>query len=87
MPQIVVGEVRANLARRRLSARQAAARLGWSQPYMARRMTGDKAFDVADLAALSQLLEVPIEDFFRAPRSSAGDRVMNALYLGRALAA
>ena len=60
----VAAEVRAQLARRRISGRQAAFALGWKQPYIARRLSGDIPFDVNDLAALARLLEVPVTEFF-----------------------
>lgn len=65
---IVAGEVRAYLARRRLSARQAAIKLGWTAPYLSRRLTGEVPFDVADLAAIAELLEVPVTVFFEPPK-------------------
>ena len=82
----VADEVRAHLGRRRLSARQAAFSLGWTQGYIAKRMTGTVAFDVADLAALSDLLDVPIGEFF-PPRRSSGSGPRNALYWRAPLAA
>jgi hypothetical protein len=63
----VAGEVRAQLARRRRSARSVALELGWTQPYMSRRINGDVAFDVDDLAALAELLDVPVISFFQGP--------------------
>lgn len=78
LQDIVAGEVRAYLARRRVSARQAAAALGWSQPYLSRRLNSATPFDVADLEALGILLDVPVIAFFGAPDSfgqvSAGFR-------------
>ena len=64
---VVAGEVRAHLARRELNANQVAAKLGWTQPYLWRRLTGKVAFNVADLAAIAKLLEVPVTTFFEAP--------------------
>jgi transcriptional regulator with XRE-family HTH domain len=63
----VANEVRAQLARRRISGQQAADRLGWTQGYIQRRLAGKVAFDVADLGALAALLEVPVTAFFVAP--------------------
>lgn len=60
----VAGEVRAHLARARLSGRQAALQLGWTQPYMSRRLTGDIPFDVADLEAIADLLGIPVTALF-----------------------
>lgn len=68
----VAGEVRAHLARARISGRQAALQLGWTQPYMSRRLTGDIAFDVNDLEALAGLIGVPVTAFFDAGPSNWG---------------
>lgn len=70
----VAGEVRAELARRRLSGRQAAIRLGWTQPYMSRRLTGEIPFNLADLEEIAGLLNVTPESFFPEENLS-GDRV------------
>jgi transcriptional regulator with XRE-family HTH domain len=67
LTQSVAGEVRAHLGRQRLSGRAAAFRLGWTQQYMSRRLTGAIPFDVADLDALAELLDVPVTAFFDAP--------------------
>lgn len=77
----VAGEVRASLARANLSGRQAAARLGWKQQYISRRLNGDVPFNVNELYALSHLLRVKITQFFPE------DHGINALYLGAAVAA
>ena len=68
LPHDVAAEVRAHLARQRLSGRQAAMRLGWTQPYMSRRLTGEIPFDVADLEAIANLLGIPATAFFQRPR-------------------
>ena len=60
----VAAEVRAHLARQRLSGRQAAFALGWKQPYIARRLSGEIPFDVNDLAAIASLLSLPVSEFF-----------------------
>jgi transcriptional regulator with XRE-family HTH domain len=65
--QAVAGEVRAALARQRFSGRQAALRLGWTPPYLSRRLIGEIPFDVADLQAIADLLELPITVFFEQP--------------------
>jgi transcriptional regulator with XRE-family HTH domain len=43
-------------------------RLGWTQPYMSRRLTGEIPFDVADLEAIADLLGIPATAFFQRPR-------------------
>jgi transcriptional regulator with XRE-family HTH domain len=67
LSQDVAGEVRAWLARRQRSGRSAALELGWTEIYMSRRLTGKTPFSVTDLAALAELLEVPVTIFFEPP--------------------
>lgn len=61
---VIAGEVRAELARRQMTTNEVAQQLGWTQPYLWRRMKGQVAFDVGDLAAIAELLEVPVTAFF-----------------------
>lgn len=63
--EAIAEEVRALLARRRLSGNRAAMRLGWKQTYLSRRLTGAVPFDVADLMAIANLLEVPVTHFLQ----------------------
>lgn len=53
-------EIRVLLARRRISAAELARRTGMKQSTLARRMTGEIAFDLDDLEAISQALDVPV---------------------------
>lgn len=79
----VAEEVRAMLARRRLSARAAASALGWSQMYMSRRISGKTPLDVNDLCALAVLLDTDIAVFltgYSRHREVMGDYVVNARY-------
>lgn len=62
----VAAEVRAELARASISGNRLAAILGQSQPYWSRRLSGKIAFDVDDLAAVAELLGVPMTKFFPA---------------------
>jgi transcriptional regulator with XRE-family HTH domain len=72
MSKDVATEVRAYLGRRRMSASKAARALGWSQVFISRRLTGDVAFNVDELAALAELLQVPIVAFFEGPEMLTG---------------
>lgn len=63
----VADDVRAELARQRISGVRAAKRLGWTQNYIQRRLSGTVPFDVADLQAMAELLDVPVTRFFEAP--------------------
>ena len=60
--ELVAGELRATLARKRVSAAEAARRLGWSQTYMARRVDGRAPLDVDDLERIAEVLEVTVAD-------------------------
>jgi transcriptional regulator with XRE-family HTH domain len=61
----VAAEVRACLARRNMTANQAAKELGWTQPYISRRLSGQVVFNVRDLNALADLLGVSVIRFFQ----------------------
>ncbi|MGN7705062.1 helix-turn-helix domain-containing protein, partial [Cellulosimicrobium sp. 22601] len=56
----VAAEVRAEMARVRLSGRTLGRMTGKSQAYWSRRISGDVALDVDDLATLSRVLGVPM---------------------------
>lgn len=72
----VATEVRAYLGRRRISARQAAFKLGWSQTYISHRLNGRRPFDLDDLELLADLLDVQVVDFFAGPvLSSASSKI------------
>jgi transcriptional regulator with XRE-family HTH domain len=62
----VIGEVRAHMARQRLSSSELARMTGTKQPYWSRRLTGVTAFDVNDLAILAYVLKVPVSTFIPA---------------------
>jgi len=56
----VAGEVRAAMARRRISQTALADALGMSQAAISRRLTGALPFDVAELSAIAEILDVPL---------------------------
>lgn len=62
----VAAEVRAEMARQRLSQQSLADRLGWSQQRLSRRIMADGGkyplvpFDVEELAQVAEVLGVPI---------------------------
>lgn len=55
-------EIRVLLARRRMSAAELARRTGLKQSTMARRMTGETAFDLDDLEVIAAALGVKVTD-------------------------
>lgn len=57
---VVADNLAAELARRRMSGRQAAAQMGLSVAYVARRISGDTAIDIDDLYAFANLLDVDV---------------------------
>jgi transcriptional regulator with XRE-family HTH domain len=60
--QRVASEVRANMARQRISGSEMARRIGVSQPYLHRRISGEIPFDIDDLARVAEVLNVRIAD-------------------------
>lgn len=58
----VADNVRAEMARRKVSQRAMAEALGTSQPALSRRLTGEVAFDVVELASVAQLLGMDPRD-------------------------
>lgn len=68
----IAAEVRAEMARARLSGNKLPRLIGKSQSYWSRRLTGDQPFDTDDLEALAGLLGVPIVRFFAGTSTPAG---------------
>lgn len=58
-------ELRVLLARRRMSAAELARQTGIKQSTMARRMTGETAFDLDDLEVIANALGIKVADLFR----------------------
>lgn len=79
--RLVAEEVRAYLARKRISVREAARRLGIGQTALHRRVTGEIPFDVGELAAIAQMLDTPVEQFFAGlVDSKAAKGARNIIY-------
>lgn len=62
----VADSVRAELARRQMTQRQMADVLGISQASVARRLGGHVPFDVDELAAVAELLDMDPRDLLPA---------------------
>ena len=58
LSQTVTQEIRAEMARQRLSQRELAGRLGWKQPYLSKRLTGGVALTFDDAEAIAVALGV-----------------------------
>lgn len=58
------------MARQRKSGRAVADALGVSHMYLSRRINGRVPFDVAELAAVAEVLGVPLSQFLPADATS-----------------
>lgn len=67
----VAAQVRAELARVRLSGRELGRRTGVDYQYWQRRLSGVTPFNVVDLATIADLLGVPVSTLI-APLDSPG---------------
>lgn len=56
----VAANVRAEMARHRVSGRELAQRVGRSQTWLSRRLVGEIAFALDELEAVSIALDVPV---------------------------
>lgn len=63
----IAEEVRALLARRRMSGVQLAKRIGKSHTYVSRRLTGETAFDADDLEQIAHALDAQPTDLLPKP--------------------
>lgn len=69
--EYVAEEIRALLARKRMSATSLARTLQVSQTYVWRRLTGETAFDLSDLEKIAAVLEVEVADLLPRRRGEA----------------
>lgn len=86
--ELTAGELRAHLARRRISASELARRIGWKQPYMARRIDGRVALDLDDLEQIARVLGIAVTDLLpesarRAEPVSVRDQAVSSTYPGQ----
>lgn len=58
----IAATIRAELARRKLSGRQLAVRMDMPVNTLRRRLNGETPFDVAELVAIADILDVPVVD-------------------------
>lgn len=73
--EVVSEEIRALLARRRMNGVQLALRIGRSQSYVSRRLTGETAFDTDDLERIAEVLGVNVNSLFPPPDQANKVRV------------
>lgn len=68
----VAREVRAEMARQRVTHRQVADRLGLSQVQVSKRLRGQIEFRPSELDAVADFLGVPVTQFLPTPERAAG---------------
>lgn len=66
----VAAAVRAEIARRGFNGSELARQLGWSQAAVSRRLLGRVPFDVNELNAIAELLEIPMATLIGEPAAS-----------------
>lgn len=71
LTDIVAGEVRAQLARRKLTASALADAIGRSEMYVSRRISGNVAFDLADIEQVARFLGVAVADLLPVEERAA----------------
>ena len=69
----IAGNVRAEVARRRVSQAAIAEHLGLSQPGVSRRLRGVTAFSAAELVAVAELLGVTAASLLEDPQTSMAE--------------
>lgn len=62
----VLTEIKVWMARRRINQSELADKLGVAQSWVSKRLAGKVAMSVSDLTAISDALDVPAAEFFRA---------------------
>lgn len=63
LAQTVASEVRAEMARQRVTHRALAEHLNLPQPSVTRRLNGRTVFDIAELEKVAEFLGVPVTNF------------------------
>lgn len=66
----VAGEIRAQMARTQTTQKQLALELGWTQPYLSRRLTGRVDFTTSELEDIAGKLGVSVAELV-SPRALA----------------
>lgn len=66
----VAAEVRAEMARQRLTQRQVAAQLGWDTRMLSRRLNSGVPFSTRDIEQLADALRIPLSAL-TSPRAAS----------------
>jgi transcriptional regulator with XRE-family HTH domain len=71
LPTHVAAEIRAEMARRRMTQRELGEILDLPQSSISKRLQGQTPFNVAELEKVAAALNVPVSRFFRTAESAA----------------
>lgn len=77
--EAVAAEVRAAMARRRVTQAQLAAALGITQGPMSRRLSGHTPFDIVELVRIAELLEADLSNLVAAARADCYFTLLHGL--------
>lgn len=69
--QKTAANVRAEMARKRVSQRDMARHLGCSHTTMQRRLSGEVALDIDELGAIAAALDIPLSALLPSDKASA----------------
>jgi transcriptional regulator with XRE-family HTH domain len=69
--EAVAMELRSELARNRISASRVAFAIGKDQPWISRRLTGQVAFDLDDLDAITQVMGISPSELMASAHETA----------------
>lgn len=69
--KLVAAEVRAEMARQRMSQVKLAELLGVAQQTISRRIVGEVAFDITELVQIARVLDVPVRQFLGSVERAA----------------
>lgn len=67
----VAGQMRAEMARRRITASELARRLGEVESWVRRRMQGRYAINITDLERIARALDLPVSFFIQDDNEAA----------------
>lgn len=67
LTQRIAAEVRAEVARQRVTHRELGDRIGLSQPQVSKRLSGALPMDTVDLERIANALGVPVDRFLTTP--------------------
>ena len=71
LTEMVAAEVRAEMGRAQVTQTKLAQELGRSDMYVSRRLTGQVAFDMAELERIAEVLQVPVNRLLSPPERVA----------------